>query len=87
MQLPSTGEQLQVFDPESSRLLAIVRECRDDADGHHHFSCSRGNGALLTYYFGKGKREVVVRSGPNEGVRAHIATCWKQGAREWTLDW
>lgn len=87
MPLPSTGQQLEVFDPDSSRLLAVGVRCGEDVDGHPRFSCSRGNGALLSYYFGKGKREVLVRNGPNEGIHAHLATCWKQGSREWTLDW
>ena len=87
MPLPDTARQVQVFDPESRCLLATGMECGEDNDGHHHFSCARGNGALLTYYFGKGKRDVVVRSGPNEGIRAHLATRWKPEGREWVLDW
>ncbi len=87
MPLPSTDKQLKVFDPETSRLLAVGQECGEAGGGHHSFSCLHGNGTLLTYYFGKGKHDVVIRSGPNEGIRAHITTCWKQGKREWTFDW
>lgn len=88
MSLPdSSGRQFEVFDPESARLLAVGFECCEDVEGHPRFSCSHGNGTLLAYYFGRGKRDVLVRSGPNEGVHAHLTTSWKHGAREWILDW
>lgn len=77
----------EVLDPVSYRLLALGHECGEPTDGEHSFSCSHGNGALLTYYFGKGKREVLVRNGPDEGVHALLGTRWARGHREWTLDW
>ena len=85
--MPPSTSRVQVFDPETARLLATGREHRAvDADGFA-FECERGNGTLLTYYFGKGKRRVVVRTGPNEGVTASLGTRWVNGHREWTLDW
>ena len=87
MPLLDASRQLQVFDPESSCLLATGIECGEDSEGRHQFSFSDGNGALLKYYFGQGKRDVMVRSGPNEGIVAHLVTRWKPGGREWMLEW
>ena len=85
--MPPDIHRVQVFDPDSARFLASGRECCESAGVSHAFTCDRGNGALLAHYFGKGKRRVVVRSGPNEGVTAQLGTRWRAGHREWTLDW
>ena len=84
--LPDTGDLLRVFEPGSSRLLAIGHETAGEA-GSAQFACDEGTGALLAYYFGKGRREVLVQNGPNEGVTAHLGTRWASGHREWILDW
>ena len=84
--LPDTAELVRVFEPESSRLLAVGHETCHEPDSLS-FECDSGGGALLAYYFGKGKRSVVMQCGPNEGVTAHLATRWARGHREWTLDW
>jgi hypothetical protein len=77
---------VEVFDAESSLLLATGQE-EGEADGHRlTFSCSKGNGTLLAYYFGKGKREVRVRAGRNEGLTGQLSTRWRSGHREWILD-
>lgn len=81
------GEPVRIYDPASARLLAVGRErAANDAAGHP-FACATGNGVLLTYYFGKGGREVLVRHGADEGVSAHLGTRWVGGRREWILDW
>lgn len=75
-----------VYDAETAQLLAAGEEAA--LPGHTHaFSCIRGNGALLLFYFVKGRRDVLVRLGPNEGVTAQLGTRWRGGRREWTLDW
>lgn len=77
---------LQIYDPATARLIAIGL-AQGSPGMARCFQCREGNGDLLTYYFGKGKREVLVRHGANEGVTAHLATRWVDGRREWTLDW
>lgn len=84
--LPEACDLVRVFEPGTSRLLAVGRRTADE-DNSQHFACDTGTGTLLAYYFGKGKREVLVQSGPNEGVTAHLGTRWARGHREWTLDW
>lgn len=74
-----------VYDPDSFRLLAAGTE-EPCADGARAFSCTNGNGALLAYYFGRGKRLVMVRHGANEGITCHLGTRWCNGRREWLLD-
>ena len=77
---------VEVYDAESSRLLATGQEA-GVADGHRlTFECLRGNGTLLAYYFGKGKRQVMVRMGRNEGVSGQLSTHWRGRHREWSLD-
>ena len=87
---PEVGQRLDIrlFEPESLRLLAVGQEIDEaEAEVLHPFGCLEGNGVLLTYYFGKGKRDVCVQIGENEGVMAHLGTRWRKGHREWTLDW
>lgn len=86
MPLPDTPRTLEIYDAESSRLLATAREAGKEGGRARVVSCTKGNGTLLTYYYGRGKRDVVVRSGPNEGMTAHLGTRWRGGHREWTLD-
>jgi len=85
--LPDTRDLVRVYEPESSRLLAEGRGARKGQQESIEFCCATGAGALLAYYFGKGRRQVVVQAGPNEGVSAHLKTRWANGHREWTLDW
>ncbi len=85
--LPRRGEDpVRIYDPASARLMAVGVE-RAAPSGGRAFSCSKGNGVLLTYYFGKGRREVLVRHGADEGVSAQLGTRWVAGRREWTLEW
>ena len=77
---------IRIFEPDNARLLAIGHGTAED-DASLNFACDTGSGALLAYYFGKGRRRVVVQSGRNEGVAAHLATRWNKGHREWTVDW
>jgi hypothetical protein len=86
MSQPKACDLVRVYEPDSHRLLATGHEL-GGTDHAHAFACDSGNGALLAYYFGKGKRHVLVQNGPNEGVPAHLATRWRSGHREWTLDW
>ena len=85
MPLPDKPRTFEIYDAESSRLLATAREAEEDGGGHV-VACTAGNGALLRYYYGRGKRDVIVRSGPNEGMTAHLGTRWRAGHREWTLN-
>ena len=86
MSRPDLDRAVDVYDAESSRLLATCSQTA--GEGHHlTFCCEHGNGALLTYYFGKGKREVLVRAGRNEGLAGHLGTHWRAGHREWTVDY
>lgn len=75
-----------LYDPESAACLGIGETFANSEAESHPFQCLRGNGSLLTYYFGKGKREVVVRSAANEEFTAQLATRWAAGHREWILD-
>lgn len=84
--LPDTCQPVRVFEPESSRLLAVGHETGGEDDGIR-FECDEGAGALLAYYFGKGKRQVLVQNGEAEGVTAHLGTRWWRGHRQWILDW
>jgi hypothetical protein len=87
-QLDALPRKLELLEPVSARLIAVGHECGEgEAPGCRAFACQQGNGALLAYYFGKGRREVLVRSGPNEGMTAHLSTRWSGGHREWILDW
>lgn len=83
---PDLPRTFEIYDEGSANLLATARQ--EDARGGRCriVSCIRGNGALLTYYYGKGKRDVVIRTGANEGITAHLGTRWRGGRREWTLD-
>ena len=81
---PHDRRPLQIYDPGTATLIAVARGTPGIAGG---FECCEGNGALLAYYFGKGKREVLVRNGANEGVTARLATRWVADHREWILDW
>jgi len=85
--LPDSQNLMRVYEPEGSRLLAEGHGTRKGQQESIEFSCDTGSGALLAYYFGKGRRQVVVQAGPNEGVSAHLKTRWANGHREWTLDW
>lgn len=76
-----------VVDPDSSRVLAIGHRLEEPEPSPLPFGCLRGNGVLLTYYFAKGKRDVRIQVGENEGIVAHLGTRWRSGHREWTLDW
>lgn len=84
---PKPGMPVQVFEPETSRLLAGGVECCDRTGLQHAFTCEYGSGALLHYYFSRGGRSVIVQSGEGSGVAAHLDTHWRNGRREWTLDW
>ncbi len=85
--LRDTGQPIEIYDVDASRLLARAQEAGCDGDDDcRTISCIEGNGTLLTYYFGRGKRDVVVRSGPNEGTTAQLGTRWRAGHREWTLN-
>lgn len=84
---PRDGGNLKVYDPESSRLLATGVSQLEPGMREHPFCCLDGNGTLLVYYFGRGKREVTVQTGPNEGVTARLGTRWVGGRREWILNW
>ena len=84
--LPEACDLVRVYEPENHRLLATGHGVSGGAYPLH-FECDNGAGALLIYYFGKGKRAVVVQNGPNEGVTARLATRWAKDHREWTLDW
>ena len=87
MSLPDPAATFEVYDAESFCLLAKCQPACEDKGRHRlTFSSADGNGALLTYYFGKGKREVVVRSGTNEGMTGQLGTHWRSGHREWTVD-
>lgn len=86
MSLPDHPRTFEIYDAESSRLLATAREAAEEEGRVRVVSCTAGNGSLLTYYYGRGKRDVVVRTGPNEGMTAHLGTRWRAGHREWTLD-
>jgi hypothetical protein len=86
MPLPDQPRLFEIYDVDSSSLLATAREAGEAGARGCVLSCIAGNGALLSYYYGRGKRDVVVRSGPNEGMTAHLATRWHAGKREWTLD-
>ncbi len=81
------GQGLRVYEPESLQLLATGERLEDSSAEARPFGCVEGNGVLLTYYFAKGKRDVRVQFGENEGVLAHLGTRWRDGHREWTLDW
>jgi hypothetical protein len=81
---------VRLFDLESTELLA----CGHGLDGgslmkddQQRFCCTEGNGRLLVYFFGKGKRDVRVQLGQGEGVVAHLGTRWNGSHREWTLEW
>jgi|GEM_PF-4403793 len=82
---PDTPRVFQLYDADSTRLLATAREAGQEGPARV-VSCIAGNGALLSYFYGRGKRDVIVRSGPNEGMSAHLGTRWRGGRREWTLD-
>lgn len=85
---PPDGEApLRIYHPVSAGLIAVGLERTAPGPGGHCFACSKGNGALLAYYFGKGGREVLVRHGANEGISAHLDTRWVAGHREWILEW
>lgn len=79
--------EIEVYDPESACLLATGRAAECAETEVHPFRCVKGNSVLLSYYFAKGKRQVMVRLGPNEGITAHLGTRWVGGHRQWTLDW
>ena len=79
--------EIEVYDPESACLLATGRTSDCAGSDEHPFRCLEGNSRLLSYYFARGKRRVMVRLGPNEGITAHLGTRWAGGHREWTLDW
>jgi hypothetical protein len=80
------GSQIQVLDPETSRLLATGRIRGEDGHGRPRFACTAGKGLLLMRFFGSGKRDVVIRSGANEGIHARLSTRWTGREREWTLE-
>lgn len=85
--LPRDGDlALRIYHPTTAKLIAVGRELSSPGGGHA-IACSKGNGELLTYYFGKGGREVLVRHGADEGITAHLGTRWSSGHREWILDW
>ncbi|MEO8540271.1 MAG: hypothetical protein ABI577_11065 [bacterium] len=81
------GPELMLYDPDSASLLATGMELSEADTTGHCFACIRGNGILLTYYFGKGRRHVMVRHGADEGVTAQLGTRWVAGRREWVLEW
>ncbi|MGE0599693.1 MAG: hypothetical protein AB7J35_11520 [Dehalococcoidia bacterium] len=83
----AASPDIRVFEPDSLRLLATGQHMGPCEAAVHPFGCLEGNGVLLAYYFGKGKRDVCVQIGENEGVMAHLGTRWRAGHREWTLDW
>ena len=85
--LPETEDIVRVYEPETSRLLAMGHGARGGDHEPIRFHCETGAGMLLAYYFGKGRRQVVIQSGPNEGLPAHMKTRWSNGQREWTFDW
>ena len=59
---PPDGEApLRIYHPVSAGLIAVGLERTAPGPSGHCFACSKGNGALLAYYFGKGGREVLVR--------------------------
>jgi len=82
MQPELTG--IELYEPEGHRLLAIGHQSDGEPSA---FTCRAGNGTLLSYYFGKGLRDVVVHGGSDEDVTAHLGTRWDRGHRRWTLDW
>ena len=77
---------IQIYDPGNAKLIAIGL-APDAPELARGFECCEGGGALLTYYFCQGKREVLVRHGANEGITARLGTRWVDGRREWMLDW
>ena len=86
--MPHDEEQpIRLCHPVSAGLIAVGLERSAPGPGGHAFACSKGNGALLTYYFGKGGREVLVRHGADEGISARLCTRWVAGQREWFLEW
>lgn len=84
---PDVEGPLRIYHPTSASLIAVGLARGAPGPGGHAFACSKGNGALLAYYFGKGGREVLVRHGANEGISAHLDTRWVAGHREWILEW
>ena len=84
--LPEAHSAVRLYDPRSADLLAVGHKVGEQPF-LDRFACDWGNGTLLAYYFGKGKRDVLVRAATNEGATAHLRTRWRGGQREWTLDW
>lgn len=87
MSPPDGEEALRIYHPVSAGLIAVGLERTAPGPGGHCFACSKGAGALLAYYFGKGGREVLVRHGADEGISARLDTRWAAGRREWILEW
>src|SRR5512139_2487692 len=84
---PDTSDRLELFDPTSSTLLAMGFPLRQLSPSGGDFRCLDGGAKLLDFYFLKGKRDVRVRSGANEGLVATLGTRWIDGRRQWTLRW